>query len=147
MARPKKVILLVDAKEETLSTRTFLLQTRGYRVLTASSGVQALELLEGCVPEADDPRRMSLLICELLLPGMDGNELARRAKQMHGWLPVLIVSATATGFEQALAADGFLPKGACSAAELLERVQVLIARKRGPKKQVSQDVVTAEVAA
>jgi CheY-like chemotaxis protein len=126
--RPKKVILCVDDNEQTLSVRTFLLETRGYRVLTATTSQQALEILERTVPGTLD-----LLIADLLLPGMDGNELVRRAKQMH---PALIVSGTVASFDRALAADAFLPKGAGTAAELLERIRVLVARKRGPKKHV-----------
>ena len=129
--RPKKVILCVDDNEQSLSIRTFLLETRGYRVLTATNAQQALEILERTVPGT-----MDLLIADLLLPGMDGNELVRRAKQMHPLLPALIVSGTVAALDRALAADAFLPKGASSAAELLERIRVLVARKRGPKKQV-----------
>lgn len=130
--RPKKVILCVDDNEQTLSVRTFLLETRGYRVLTATSSREALEILERTTPGTLD-----LLIADLLMPGMDGNELVRRAKQMHPALPTLIVSGTVAAYDRALAADAFLPKGAASPVELLERIRVLVARKRGPKKQIS----------
>ena len=129
--RPKKVILCVDDNEQTLSVRTFLLETRGYRVLSANSSQQALEILERTVPGT-----LVLLIADLLLPTIDGNELVRRAKQIHPMLPTLIVSGTVASYDRALAADAFLPKGAGSAAELLERIRVLVARKRGPKKHV-----------
>jgi hypothetical protein len=46
----------------------------------------------------------------------------------------MIVSGTVNSFDRACAADVFLPKGACSAAEMIERIRVLVARKRGPKK-------------
>ena len=133
--RPKKVILCVDDNETVLSVRTFLLETRGYRVLIATNAQSALEMLEQTVPGTLD-----LLIADLLLPGMDGNELVRRAKQMHPTLPALIVSGTVTSFDRALAADAFLPKGANSPVELLERIRVLVARKRGPKKHTPQPV-------
>ncbi len=129
--RPKKVILCVDSNEQTLSVRAFLLETRGYRVISAATSQEALEVLERIVPGTLD-----LLIADLLLPGMDGNELVRRAKQMHPTLPTLIVSGTVAAYDRALAADAFLPKGAGTAAELLERIRVLVARKRGPKKHV-----------
>jgi CheY-like chemotaxis protein len=129
--RPKKVILCVDDNEQTLSVRTFLLETRGYRVLNASTSQQALEILENTAAGTLD-----LLIADLLLPGMDGNELVRRAKAMHPLLPTLIVSGTVQSLERALAADAFLPKGASSPVELLERIRTLVARKRGPKKHV-----------
>jgi len=129
--RPKKVILCVDDNETTLSVRSFLLDTRGYRVVTATSSQEALEILERTVPGTLD-----LLIADLLMPGMDGNELVRRAKQMHPTLPALIVSGTVAAYDRAIAADAFLPKGAGTASELLERIRVLVARKRGPKKHI-----------
>lgn len=131
--RPKKLILCVDDNEQTLSVRTFLLETRGYRVVNATTSHEALEILEQ-TPQGT----LDLLIADLLLPGMDGNELVRRAKQMHPTLPALIVSGTVASFDRALAADAFLPKGAASPIELLERVKILVARKRGPKKHIPQ---------
>ena len=129
--RPKKVILCVDSNEQTLSVRTFLLETRGYRVISSQTAQGALEILE-----QTEQGTMDLLIADLLLPQMDGNELVRRAKQMHPMLPALIVSGTVAAVDRALAADAFLPKGAGTAAELLERIRLLVARKRGPKKHV-----------
>jgi two-component system response regulator CpxR len=129
--RPKKIILCVDDNEQTLSIRKFLLETRGYRVLTATSGHEALEILEEYAPGD-----LSLLLCDLLMPQMDGVELIRRAREMQPGLPTLMVSGTVTAFDRGSCADAFLPKGASSPVELLERVRILVARKRGPKKQV-----------
>jgi two-component system, OmpR family, response regulator CpxR len=127
--RPKKTILCVDDNEQILSVRTFLLETRGYRVLASLTAQHALELLEQSLPGTID-----LILCDLLMPQMDGNELVRRAKQLHPGLPSMIVSGTVNAFDRAGCADVFLPKGACSPAEMIERIRVLVARKRGPKK-------------
>lgn len=129
--RPRKTILMVDDNEQLLSVRKFLLETRGYRVLAVGSAAAALEQLEAALPGSID-----LLLSDLILPQMDGNELARRAKQMHPLLPTLLVSGTVSTFERAAAADAFLPKGGCTAAEMLDRIRIMVARKRGPKKQV-----------
>ena len=129
--RPKKTILCVDDNETSLSVRTFLLETRGYRVLAAHNAHAALETIERSAPGALD-----LLLCDFLMPGMDGNELVRRAKHLRPTLPAMIVSGTVTNFDRGCAADAFLPKGACSASEIIERVRILVARKRGPRKQL-----------
>lgn len=129
--RPRKVILCVDDNEQTLSVRKFLLETRGYRVICATNAQQALECLEASAPGAID-----LLLCDLIMPRMDGAELVSRARILRPGLPTLIVSGTVTSFERGAVADAFLPKGASSPVELLERVRVLVARKRGPKKAV-----------
>ena len=127
--RPKKTILCVDNNEQALSVRTFLLETRGYRIIAVNTAQEALEVLERSVPGALD-----LVLSDLVMPQMDGNELVRRAKQLHPGLPAMIVSGTVNAFDRALHADVFLPKGACSAAEMIERIRVLVARKRGPKR-------------
>ncbi len=129
--RPRKIILCVDDNEQVLSVRKFLLETRGYRVLSATSGHEALEIVEHHAPG-----ELSLLLTDLLMPQMDGVELVRRVREMQPCLPSLMVSGTVSSFERGSCADVFLPKGACSPVELLERVRVLVARKRGPKKAV-----------
>lgn len=129
--RPRKTILCVEDNEQILSVRKFMLETRGYRVLAMNNARAALEYLEGALPGSVD-----LLLAELVLPGMDGNELVRRAKQLHSTLPTMLVSGMVSNFDRAAAADAFLPKGACTAAEMLDRIRLLVARKRGPKKQV-----------
>jgi two-component system, OmpR family, response regulator CpxR len=127
--RPKKTILCVDDNEQILSVRTFLLETRGYNVVTASNAQDALDFVRHSLPGTLD-----LLLCDLLMPQMDGNELVRRAKQLHPCLPAMIVSGTVNAADRAVCADVFLPKGACSPSEMLERIRILVARKRGPRK-------------
>jgi two-component system, OmpR family, response regulator CpxR len=142
--RPKKTILCVDDNEQILSVRTFLLETRGYRVIAIASPLDALEAVANSIPGTID-----LLLSDLVMPQMDGSELVRRAKEIHPGLPAMIVSGTVSAFERAGRADVFLPKGACSPAELLERVRILVARKRGPKKSIQpppRDPATAAIA-
>ena len=140
--RPKKTILCVDDNEQVLSVRTFLLETRGYRIIPANTAQEALEVLERSLPGTLD-----LILCDLLMPQMDGNELVRRAKQLHPGLPAMIVSGTVNAFDRALHADVFLPKGASSPAEMIERIRVLVARKRGPKKAVPTPSQSASIGA
>jgi two-component system response regulator CpxR len=118
--------LCVDNNEQTLSVRKFMLETRGYRVLTAVSSQQALELFrEGGI---------DLVLSDLVMPCMDGNELVRRLKELAPEVATILISGTAKAFDRAYHADAFLPKGACSPVEMLERIRVMVARKRGPKK-------------
>jgi len=127
--RPKKTILCVDDNEHILSVRTFLLETRGYRVVAVGNAQEALDIISHSLPGTLD-----LLLTDLIMAQMDGNELVRRAKELHPTLPAMIVSGTVTAYDRACRADVFLPKGASSPAELLERIRILVARKRGPKK-------------
>ncbi len=135
--RPRKTILCVEDNEQILSVRKFMLETRGYRVVAVTTAAAALEHLESALPGTID-----LLLTDLILQGMDGNELARRAKQLHPALPTLLVSGMVSNFDRAAAADAFLPKGACTPAEMLDRIRVMVARKRGPKKQVHVEITS-----
>jgi len=127
--RPKKTILCVDDNDTILSVRTFLLQTRGYNVIAVATPHEALATIANSLPGSID-----LLLCDLIMPLMDGNELVRRVKELHPGLPAMIVSGTVTAYDRAGRADVFLPKGASSPVEMLERIRVLVTRKRGPKK-------------
>jgi CheY-like chemotaxis protein len=126
--RPKKTILCVDDNEQALAVRKFLLETRGYRVLTANSAHDGLDIFRN--------GGIDLVVSDLLMPQMDGNEMVRRMKDISPEVPMMLVSGTVKAFERANRADAFLPKGACSPVEMLERIRVMIARKRGPKKAV-----------
>src|SRR5580698_3235303 len=140
--RPKKTILCVDDNEQALAVRKFLLETRGYRVVTSSSAHDALDLFRN--------GGIDLVLSDLLMPQMDGNEMVRRMKDISPEVPMMLVSGTVKAFERANRADAFLPKGACTPVEMLERIRMMIARKRGPKKAVAPAVhspVSAQEAA
>ena len=133
--RPKKIILCVDDNEGALSVRKFLLETRGYRVLTALAPEEALDVFrQGGV---------DLVLSDLNMPRMDGNELARRMKEIAPEVPILLMSGCVKAYERASHADCFLPKGACSPLEVLDRVRMMLARKRGPKKVSFDRAATA----
>ena len=124
------MILCVDDNEQALSVRKFLLETRGYRVIPATDGAMAIEILQ--------QGGIDMVVSDLVMPQMDGNEMIRRMKQYSPEVPMMLISGTVKQFERANRADAFLPKGACSPVEMLERIRVMIARKRGPRKAVTR---------
>jgi len=128
--RPKKTILCVDDNEQALAVRRFLLEIRGYRVVTTTSAHDAIETLRN--------GGIDLVLSDLIMPQMDGNEMVYRMKEFAPEIPMLLLSGTVKAFDRACHADAFLPKGACSPVELLERIRVMIARKRGPKKAITR---------
>ena len=80
----RPAILLVDDDLTLLSVLSRRVSRAGYDVRTAQSGAIALKQLEGSWP--------ALLVIDLMMPGMDGFELARRVKQLAD-LPIIILSA------------------------------------------------------
>jgi CheY-like chemotaxis protein len=127
--RPKKTILCVDDNEQTLSVRKFLLETRGYRVYTAINGQDAISLFS--------ETHIDLVLTDLGLPQMDGNALIGHLKEISPEVPMILTSDTVRAGERAHRADAFLAKGCCSPVELIERIRVMSARKRGPRKAVA----------
>ena len=126
--KPKKTILCVDDNEQALSIRKILLETRGYRVLACNSGEKALETF----------RRggIDLVLTDLMMPGVDGSRLIDEVKSISPQTPAVLLSGRVKIYERETLADVFLPKGMYEPAELLERIRVLLVRKRGPKRQV-----------
>ena len=84
MSEHKAVILCVDDEQNPLTLRRLVLQKAGYEVLTASSGKEALELVNS--------RHVDLVLSDHLMPGMQGTELARHLKAEHPKLPVILIS-------------------------------------------------------
>jgi adenylate cyclase len=119
-------VLAVDDQPANLRLLDAHLSPRGYRVLTASSGADALALLQ-----TED---VDLALLDIVMPGMDGYELCRRIRSTPAteFLPVVMI--TASGSEQRLAAleagaDDFVVKP-FDKGELLARVASLARIKR-----------------
>jgi two-component system, OmpR family, response regulator CpxR len=139
--KPKKTILCVDDNEQSLSIRKILLETRGYRVIVCNNGEQALEAF----------RRggIDLVLTDLVMPGVDGPRLIEEVKSLSPQTPAVLISGRVKIYERETLADLFLPKGMYEPAELLERIRLLLVRKRGPKRQFAprpQAVARATVA-
>jgi len=81
-----ETVLLVEDEPAVRIMTSRALQEFGYGVIEASGGHQALGVLE----RKDTP--IDLLITDVILPGMDGPELARRAAELTPDLPVLFIS-------------------------------------------------------
>jgi CheY-like chemotaxis protein len=126
--KPKRTILCVDDNEQSLSIRKVMLETRGYRVAAFTRGEEALERFrQGGV---------DLVITDLLTPGLDGVALIERIKELAPEIPAILLSSKSRVYEGATRADVSLAKGMYAPAELLERVRMLLVRKRGPKRAV-----------
>jgi DNA-binding response OmpR family regulator len=80
----RPAVLLVDDDRTLLSVLSRRISRAGFEVRTASSGADALRQLEHAWP--------ALLIIDLMMPRMDGFELARRVKQLAD-LPIIVLSA------------------------------------------------------
>jgi CheY-like chemotaxis protein len=78
-------VLVVDDEPEVLEIASEILEDSGYRVVQAAGPARALDLLE------HEPA-IALLFTDVIMPGMNGFELARRARAMRPSLRVLYTS-------------------------------------------------------
>ncbi len=124
--KPKRTILCVDDNEQSLSIRKVLLETRGYRVLAYSKGEEALERFK--------KGGIDLLLTDLSMPGLDGSKLIQAAKAISPQTPAILLSGKNKLYDHNTHADVFLSKSMYAPVELLERIRVLLIRKRGPKR-------------
>lgn len=133
--KPKRTILCVDDNEQALSIRKVLLETRGYRVLACTSGEEALDRFR--------KGGVDLVLTDLFMPGLDGTKLIEEIKLLSPHTPAILVSGKVKIYDQDTHADVFLPKGMHVPAELLERIRLLLVRKRGPKRPTVRPITAA----
>ena len=116
MARPRPArdlsgngrILFVEDEEAVRGIAATLLRKRGYEVLEAADGEQALTIAE------ENAGQIDLLISDVMMPGMDGPTLLKKARIHLGDAPVMFISGYAEAeFSDLLEGEtgvSFLPK-------------------------------------
>jgi DNA-binding response OmpR family regulator len=68
------------------------------------------------------------------MPQMTGCQLVERLKQIAAHVPMIVLGDPQRMAGEMHAADALLAKKNCSPQDLLERIKVMSARKRGPRK-------------
>jgi DNA-binding response OmpR family regulator len=146
-------ILLVEDEEHLAAGIRFNLELDGYEVETIGDGLRALERL---APSPDDPvwdagPDIDLVVLDVMLPGLDGFQIAKRMRERGQYTPVLML--TAKGLPEDVVegldagADDYLPKP-FDLPVLLARVRGLLRRNdwaRTPEGAIPARVGDAEV--
>jgi two-component system response regulator AtoC len=132
--KTKAKILVVDDEAIIRESLRDWLGDVGYQVLIAENGPQALEIIQKEKPV--------ILITDLVMPGMDGIELLRRAKEMSPGIEVIIITAygsipTAINAIRAGAYD-YIEKPFCP-----ERAEILI-EKLMERRQLLQENIALQ---
>jgi CheY-like chemotaxis protein len=118
-------ILLVEDNEASRDALSRRLERRGYRVVLAGDGEQAVSLAQAAAPD--------LILMDLGLPVVDGWEATRRIKAdaSTSHIPVIVLSAHAmtNDRDMAIAAGGDdFDSKPIRFPELLQKIEVLLAR-------------------
>ena len=115
-------ILIVDDEINHRRSLSISMRMEGYEVLEASDGQHALEIMKR--------ERVDIVLCDLMMPRIDGLELARRLRFSHPATRVMLMSAyhlTRAQLERAQVGEiAFLPKPYC-----FETLRAQLARLAG----------------
>jgi len=95
-------ILCVDDEEIPRTLRTLILKKCGYRVISASSGAEALEFLK-C-------EEIDLVLTDQMMPAMSGTELIKSVKAARPRMPAILISGMNEIPGDANFADRFVSK-------------------------------------
>ncbi|WP_230397377.1 response regulator transcription factor [Novisyntrophococcus fermenticellae] len=117
-----KHVLVVDDEHKILEVVTALFESKGFKVFAASDGHKAMEI--------SGRENLSLIVLDLMLPDISGEEVCRRIRQ-HSRVPVIMLTAKVEeedllhGF--ATGADDYITKP-FSLKELFARAEALLRR-------------------
>jgi two-component system, OmpR family, alkaline phosphatase synthesis response regulator PhoP len=133
-----KKVLVVDDDIKTVELVKLYLNRDGYRVLTAYTGTDALQMARENHPD--------LIVLDLMLPGMNGLDVCRTLRQESD-IPIIMLTALTTDDDRLTGlntgADDYMTKP-FSPRELAARVRAVLRRlpgERGPEKITHRDLI------
>ena len=132
-------ILVVDDEALLVKGIRFNLQNEGYEVLTASDGLEALQL---CKEQAPD-----LIVMDVMMPQMDGLTACARIREFSD-VPIILLTAKAEdmdklmGFEHG--ADDYLTKP-FNILELKARVRALLRRSKRSNEKIADRLSIGQI--
>lgn len=118
-------ILIVDDEEHIVELIRFNLENNGYKTITASNGIEAIDMAKNFMPK--------VILLDLMLPGMDGYDICKhlRNNDLTKNIPVIMITARGEEIDKILGlelgADDYITKP-FSVRELVARVKALIRR-------------------
>ena len=117
-AQGSKTVLCVDDEKVGLRVRKIMLESHGFKVLTASSGLQGLSLF--------DENEIHLVVLDYYMPGLNGGEVAAEMRRRRPQVPIIFLSAYFSLPASALElANAFITKGDPPDV-LIEKIEQLV---------------------
>jgi two-component system, OmpR family, alkaline phosphatase synthesis response regulator PhoP len=128
-------VLIVEDEASIASFISLYLKNSGYEVKTAATGAEAVRLLQGAP--------VSLILLDLMLPDVDGIELARRLRQRWD-VPILMLTARDEDVDKIIGlevgADDYMTKP-FNPRELVARVKAILRRSSPAKRQPEEKIL------
>lgn len=131
-----KKLLVVDDEPSILTLLKFNLEQSGFEVLTAENGNDALE-----IATTED---LTMIVLDLMLPGMDGMDVCKTLRQEKINTPILMLTAKDDEFDKILGlelgADDYMTKP-FSPREVVARVKAILRRTSVITSEVKEEVI------
>ena len=119
-------VLVVDDEKDFLFTMVYWLKSKGYSVLTANSGAEALEIIK--------KEQIDIIFLDMYMPMMSGPETLKNLRQLNKDVPVIIITAYAND-EKVAEAEQYGVSGLfCKQRELSESealIETVLRRHKG----------------
>lgn len=137
-SKSKKHILVVEDEEDILALIHYNLTREGFRSTCATSGEEALQIVQKDPPD--------LVVLDLMLPGIDGLEVCRTLKSQPETSSIAVLMVTAKGEEAdvvtglEMGADDYVTKP-FSPRILIARARAVLRRNAGEEDAVEQSEV------
>jgi two-component system KDP operon response regulator KdpE len=114
----KKCVLVVDDQPRIIKFIEIFLRLKGFNVISATSGLEALEMIRSETPD--------IMLLDIVMPDMDGFEVMRRLRDFSR-MPVIAISASPgrRGDAEAMGANDFISKP-FQTEEILVRINHLL---------------------
>jgi len=139
---PKERILIVEDEEDILELVRYNLARENYQITCATTGENALKIAESELP--------ALIVLDLMLPGIDGLEVARKLKNNSRTRNIAIIMLTAKGEEAdivtglELGADDYVTKP-FSPRVLTSRIKAVIRRRTNKEPEETALIKTFDL--
>ncbi|MCL2467038.1 MAG: response regulator transcription factor [Micrococcales bacterium] len=132
-------LLLVDDEVAITSMLTTIFERAGFKVVVAEDGAAGLAAYYAHHPD--------VVVCDVMMPVMDGREMVRRLRKAGEWTPVVLLTQHGESADRAVAidegADDYVNKP-CDPQELLSRVRAVLRRQMaGGQPLASASVLVA----
>lgn len=131
-----KKLLVVDDEPSILTLLKFNLEQSGFEVLTAENGNDALEIATN--------ENLTLIVLDLMLPGMDGMDVCKTLRQEKINTPILMLTAKDDEFDKILGlelgADDYMTKP-FSPREVVARVKAILRRTNLGQAEAKDEVI------
>ena len=121
----KGKILLVDDEQDLTESLSKFLERSGFERRTAENGVKAMQYVSVFQPD--------IIVCDVMMPVMDGREFLRSLRQEHNLIPVIMLTCVNTSYEKVMTleegADDYISKP-FEPLELVARINAVLRRSQ-----------------